>query len=35
LSIRERLDLLGGKLEIESAAGRGSRFALMVPLNPA
>ena len=31
-SIRERLDLLGGQMEIDSAPGRGSRFTLRVPL---
>jgi PAS domain S-box-containing protein len=31
-SIRERLDLLGGTMLIESAAGRGSRFTLLAPL---
>jgi PAS domain S-box-containing protein len=32
-SIRERLRLIGGQLEIESAPGKGSRFVLSVPLN--
>ena len=31
-SIRERLDLVGGRLEVESAPGEGSRFTLTVPL---
>jgi signal transduction histidine kinase/CheY-like chemotaxis protein len=31
-SIRERLTLHGGSLDIESAAGKGSRFTLWVPL---
>ncbi|HKE82553.1 MAG TPA: PAS domain S-box protein [Vicinamibacterales bacterium] len=30
-SIRERLMLLGGRLEIESAPGQGTRFRLVVP----
>ena len=32
-SIRERLGLLGGRLEIESAPGQGSRFTLIAPLD--
>ncbi len=32
-SIRERLNLLGGKMRVESAPGRGSRFILKVPLD--
>jgi PAS domain S-box-containing protein len=31
-SIRQRLEYLGGKLEIDSAPGRGSRLTLVVPL---
>jgi len=31
-SIRERMELLGGHLEIDSAPGRGSRFTLWVPM---
>jgi CheY-like chemotaxis protein len=31
LSIRERLALLGGRLEIESSPGRGARFQLVSP----
>jgi PAS domain S-box-containing protein len=31
-SIRERLDLLGGRMEIDSAPGCGSRFILTAPL---
>ena len=31
-SIRERLSLYGGRLEIDSAPGRGSRFTLWVPV---
>jgi PAS domain S-box-containing protein len=30
-SIRERLTLLGGRFEVESAPGRGSKFVLTVP----
>ncbi len=30
-SIRERLELIGGRLEIESAVGQGSRFVLTAP----
>jgi CheY-like chemotaxis protein len=33
-SIRERLGLLGGRLEIHSAPGQGSRFTLLAPLRP-
>jgi CheY-like chemotaxis protein/two-component sensor histidine kinase len=32
LSIRERLALIGGQLEIDSAPGKGSRFLLTAPL---
>ena len=31
-SICERLDLIGGKLEIQSAPGHGSRFVLTAPV---
>jgi len=31
-SLRERLDLLGGRVEIDSMPGRGSRFTLVAPL---
>lgn len=34
LSLHERLGLLGGRLEIQSSAGLGSRFTLTVPLHP-
>lgn len=30
-SVRERLVLLGGSMEIQSAPGQGSRFILKVP----
>jgi PAS domain S-box-containing protein len=32
LSIRERLEILGGKLEIDSAPGRGTQATLLAPL---
>ncbi len=31
-TVRERLDLVGGRLEIESAPGKGSRFVLTAPV---
>lgn len=31
-SVRERLDLLGGRLEVESAPSHGSRFTILAPL---
>ena len=31
-SIRERIGLISGVLEIESASGKGSRFTLVVPV---
>jgi len=31
LSIRERVELLGGRMKIKSAAGQGSRFHIVVP----
>jgi hypothetical protein len=30
-SLRERLELIGGQFEIESAPDKGSRFVLSVP----
>jgi len=33
-SIRERLDVIGGGMRIESAAGRGSRVTVWVPADP-
>jgi signal transduction histidine kinase len=35
LGMRERLALLGGRLEIESDAGRGTRVIAVVPINAA
>ena len=34
-SIRERLGLVGGRLEVDSAPGKGSRFVLVVPMGEA
>jgi len=34
-SLHERLELLGGRVEIDSAPGRGSRFVLCAPVLPA
>jgi PAS domain S-box-containing protein len=34
LSIRERVELLGGRMRIRSAAGQGSRFSIVVPAGP-
>ena len=31
-NIRKRLDLIGGRFEVDSAPGRGSRFTLQAPL---
>jgi signal transduction histidine kinase len=33
-SIRERLEHLGGRLELDSAVGRGTRATLRAPLRP-
>ena len=33
-NIAERLDLSGGRMEIESARGRGTRVTLVVPIEP-
>jgi PAS domain S-box-containing protein len=35
VSVRERLAFLGGRMEIDSAPGRGSRFSLVVPTEEA
>jgi PAS domain S-box-containing protein len=35
LSIRERIELLGGRMKIRSAPGKGSTFLLVVPDSPA
>ncbi len=35
ISIRERLDLIGGEMTIDSGPGRGSRFILTAPLDRA
>jgi signal transduction histidine kinase len=35
LSIRERIRLLGGRMRIRSAPGRGSRFLIAIPDPPA
>ncbi len=34
-SIRERMDLIGGKMEIHSAPGKGSRFVITLPVSQA
>ncbi len=34
LSLRERTELLGGRMKIESATGQGSRFRIVVPDGP-
>ncbi len=34
-SIQQRLAYLGGRLEVESAPGRGARFVLMIPIGQA
>jgi signal transduction histidine kinase len=33
LSVRERLEYVGGRLEISSQPGQGSRFTLLAPLD--
>lgn len=33
-SIRERLELIGGRFEVDSAPGRGSRMVIVAPLEP-
>jgi len=33
-SLRERLELLGGQLEVDSALGRGASFTILAPLPP-
>jgi DNA-binding NarL/FixJ family response regulator len=33
-SVSERLGLLGGRMEVDSAPGRGSRFTLVAPVSP-
>jgi signal transduction histidine kinase len=33
-SLRERVELLGGRMKIQSAVGRGSKFTMMVPDAP-
>jgi signal transduction histidine kinase len=33
LSLRERVDYIGGNLRIESAPGNGSKFILSIPIN--
>lgn len=34
LSIRERIELLGGRMKVKSTKGQGSRFSIMVPDGP-
>jgi signal transduction histidine kinase len=34
-SIKRRLRLLGGEMEIKSAAGKGARITLRIPIHPA
>lgn len=34
VNIRQRLELVGGKLDISSTPGKGSRFSLVVPIYP-
>ena len=33
ISLRERTAAMGGRMDIESAPGRGSRFTLTVPIS--
>jgi signal transduction histidine kinase len=33
-SIRERLSLMGGQMEIDSTSGQGSRFRIIAPISP-
>jgi signal transduction histidine kinase len=35
LGTRERLERAGGRLELASAPGQGSRIGLVIPLGPA
>jgi len=34
LGMRERADLIGGRLEVQSEAGRGTRLSIRLPLSP-
>ncbi len=33
-ALRERMDLLGGSFELDSAVGKGARFSLLIPVIP-